>query len=68
DYEVSTPELDLLVRWLQAEPGVHGARLTGAGFGGACVALCQAGAVRAVAQSVLEKYNGAGHAGKQLVP
>lgn len=68
DYSVSTPELDLLVRWLQAEPGVFGARLTGAGFGGACVALCRSGAERQVAQSVLEKYNGAGHQGKQLVP
>ena len=68
DYEVSTPELDLLVRWLQAEEAVFGARLTGAGFGGACVALCRAGAVAEVAQSVLAKYNGAGHAGRQLVP
>jgi galactokinase len=68
DYEVSTPELDLLVRWLQAEEGVFGARLTGAGFGGACVALCRGGAVQQVARSVLEKYNGAGHNGAQLVP
>ena len=68
DYEVSTPELDLLVRWLQAEEGVFGARLTGAGFGGACVALCRADAIRQVADSVLEKYNGAGHKGRQLVP
>ncbi|HEX2548154.1 MAG TPA: galactokinase [Ramlibacter sp.] len=68
DYEVSTPELDLLVRWLQAEDGVFGARLTGAGFGGACVALCRTDAVQQVAQSVLAKYNGAGHNGRQLVP
>ena len=68
DYEVSTPELDLLVRWLQAEEGVFGARLTGAGFGGACVALCRADALRQVAESVLENYNGAGHKGRQLVP
>jgi galactokinase len=68
DYEVSTPELDLLVRWLQAEEGVFGARLTGAGFGGACVALCRADAIAQVSASVLEKYNGAGHKGKQLVP
>jgi galactokinase len=68
DYEVSTPELDLLVRWLQVEEGVFGARLTGAGFGGACVALCRMDAVHQVAESVLEKYNGAGHHGRQLVP
>lgn len=68
DYEVSTPELDLLVRWLQAEEGVFGARLTGAGFGGACVALCRDDSLRQVAESVLENYNGAGHHGRQLVP
>lgn len=39
DYEVSTPELDHLVEHLTGIPGVHGARLTGAGFGGCVVAL-----------------------------
>lgn len=43
DYEVSTPVLDELVDQLLATPGVHGARLTGAGFGGCVVALCDAG-------------------------
>jgi galactokinase len=43
DFEVSTPELDRLVASLTARPGVHGARLTGAGFGGSVVALCDAG-------------------------
>ena len=38
DYEVSTPELDLLVRILE-QSGAAGARLTGAGFGGCVVAL-----------------------------
>lgn len=68
DYEVSTPELDTLVALLQAQPGVYGARLTGAGFGGACVALCRSDAVAEVAQAVLTQYNGSGHTGKQLVP
>lgn len=68
DYEVSTPELDLLVALLQAQPGVYGARLTGAGFGGACVALCRADALGEVAQAVLPRYAAAGHSGKQLVP
>jgi galactokinase len=39
DFEVSTPELDFIVSLLQTEREVYGARLTGAGFGGACVAL-----------------------------
>jgi galactokinase len=68
DYEVSTPGLDQLVGLLQAQPGVFGARLTGAGFGGACVALCKADAVHDVAQWVLQAYRRAGGDGKQLVP
>ncbi|MEO7428899.1 MAG: galactokinase [Acidimicrobiales bacterium] len=45
DFEVSTPVLDTLVERLRATPGVHGARLTGAGFGGCAVALTEAGAL-----------------------
>jgi galactokinase len=45
DYEVSTPGLDAAVEALAATPGVYGARLTGAGFGGCVVALTQKGAV-----------------------
>jgi len=68
DYEVSTPELDHLVALLQAQPGVFGARLTGAGFGGACVALCARDAVDQVAAPVLEAYRKSGQQGRQLVP
>jgi galactokinase len=68
DYEVSTPELDRLVALLQAQPGVHGARLTGAGFGGACVALCDTHALSRVASTVLEQYRAAGQRGAVLVP
>ena len=39
DFEVSTDTLDQLVDQLEAHPGVRGARLTGAGFGGCAVAL-----------------------------
>jgi galactokinase len=45
DFDVSTPELDALVARLVALPGVFGARLTGAGFGGCVVALARPGAV-----------------------
>ena len=68
DYEVSTAGLDSLVALLQAQPGVFGARLTGAGFGGACVALCEAGALPGVATAVLAAYAAAGHSGRLLVP
>lgn len=43
DFEVSTPVLDDLVDRLLATPGVYGARLTGAGFGGCVVALARPG-------------------------
>ena len=39
DFEVSTDVLDRLVARLMDTPGVFGARLTGAGFGGCVVAL-----------------------------
>ena len=60
DFDCSTPALDDLVARLRGTPGVLGARLTGAGWGGCVVALARAGAtvdgrsVRAVgAASVL---------------
>ena len=39
DYEVSVPEVDLLVEEARIQPDVLGARLTGGGFGGAIVVL-----------------------------
>ncbi len=69
DYEVSVPELDRLVEMLQSHPGVYGARLTGAGFGGACVALCRKDLVHDVGRAVVEDYVAAGNkGGRQLVP
>jgi galactokinase len=43
DFEVSTSRLDELVARLTSTGGVHGARLTGAGFGGCVVALTERG-------------------------
>ena len=60
DYEVSTEEVDELVAALRAQPGVYGAKLTGAGFGGACVALCRAGGAQAAAQAALARYRNGG--------
>jgi galactokinase len=51
NFDNSSPELDLLVELARNIPGVLGARLTGAGFGGATVTLCQrAAAPAALAQ------------------
>jgi galactokinase len=44
-FEVSTGPLDQLVDHLESMPGVLGARMTGAGFGGCVVALARPGAV-----------------------
>ena len=68
DYEVSHPQLDRLVALLQAHRDVYGARLTGGGFGGACVALCKAGTPRAVAAQVLAVYHLDNPHGRLLVP
>ncbi len=56
DYAVSHPEVDRLVALLQAQPDTYGARMTGAGFGGAVVALVRAGQVAAVTGPALAEY------------
>jgi galactokinase len=68
DYEVSTAELDRLVSLLQEHPAVHGAKLTGAGFGGACVAICSAERIGEVAREVLGDYRRLGGSGRLLAP
>lgn len=67
DFEVSIAAVDLLVELLQQSAGIYGARMTGAGFGGACVALAEKGAGRAAAEAVLEDYGRKGHRGKLIV-
>ncbi|PST83035.1 galactokinase [Pedobacter yulinensis] len=42
-YEVSGAELDAIVSFCSTYPGVTGARMTGAGFGGCAIALLQKG-------------------------
>ena len=45
DFEVSNSQMDQAVRNMCATPGVFGARMTGGGFGGCIVALCEPDAV-----------------------
>jgi galactokinase len=56
DYEVSIPEIDLLVELAGAIPDVYGARLTGGGFGGSVVLLAKPDCGRAVATAVAARY------------
>jgi len=56
NFENSTPELDLLVSIAQKLPGVLGARLTGAGFGGATVSLCERDRAQEIAVEISERY------------
>jgi galactokinase len=55
-FENSTPELDFLVDTLTCTPQVHGARLTGGGFGGAVMALTTPQFTSADAARVAEAY------------
>ena len=58
DFEVSTPELDLLVDLL-VDSGALGARLTGAGFGGCVVALVQRNHADDLAAKTARRYRDA---------
>ncbi len=69
DYEVSTPDIDVLVEIGRRDPAIYGARLTGGGFGGATVMLAHAGKARDVAQRIAREYERrTGRRGGVLVP
>ncbi len=55
-FEVSCSELDLMVELSMSVPGVVGARMTGAGFGGCAIAVVQKGREDVLKSKVLEKY------------
>jgi galactokinase len=56
-YEVSVPELDQLVDDAISVEGVHGCRLTGAGFGGCVVALLERGAEEELLARLTEGFS-----------
>jgi len=56
DYEVSCPELDLLVEIGTGLPGCVGSRLTGAGFGGNTVHVVRTDAVEAFCEALRHQY------------
>jgi len=56
DFEVSVPEIDLLVELAQKQQDVYGARITGGGFGGSVVILARAGTGRKAGERLVEEY------------
>ena len=59
DYEVTGPELDTLVEAARQQPGVLGARMTGAGFGGCTVNLVREQDVPSFIENVGSQYRDA---------
>ena len=59
DFEVSSEALNAMTVAALRSPGCYGARMTGGGFGGSCVALVGAEAVAAFQTEALERYHAA---------
>jgi galactokinase len=59
DYEVSCTELDTMAAIARSLTGVHGARMTGGGFGGCVVALVEAAAEPDVVRDIARQYESA---------
>jgi galactokinase len=56
DYEVSAPELDVMVALARRCEGVYGARMTGGGFGGCTVNLVEAAFVESFRAAIEQGY------------
>jgi galactokinase len=59
DFEVSCPELDLLValaKEMGQDGGVIGSRMTGGGFGGCTVSLVRTDSATGIAQTIRDRY------------
>jgi len=56
DYEVSSEALDAMVASARAHPACHGARMTGAGFGGCAVAVIDAASADDFRRRVAAEY------------
>ncbi len=58
-YESGSPQLITLYKILRDTPGVYGARFSGAGFRGSCIALIDPSARASIAEAVHRRYPGA---------
>lgn len=56
DFDVSSPALDAMAQAAQQAPGCFGARQTGGGFAGSCVALVDSDRVEAFISAALATY------------
>ncbi|MBI1288132.1 MAG: galactokinase [Flavobacteriales bacterium] len=56
DCEVSCAELDLIVATLLESENCLGARMTGAGFGGCCIALVRSNAIESISSELKNSY------------
>lgn len=56
NFEVSIPEIDILVEIALEQEGVYGARITGGGFGGCIVALVKTEKADAVMNALVKEY------------
>jgi len=62
DYQVSCPELDLIVETARGCRGVYGARMTGGGFGGCAILLAEVGQAQTITTTVQQAFAAAfGH-------
>jgi galactokinase len=56
-YDVSCPELDVMVRIARSLDGCYGSRLTGAGFGGCAVSLVEKSRAENFSKQLAERYS-----------
>ena len=56
DYEVTGAELDKIAELAWAHPGVIGARMTGAGFGGCAIAIVHQTQIESFKEKITESY------------
>jgi galactokinase len=59
DYEVSCPELDLIVHLASGDPDAVGTRMTGGGFGGCTVSLVRRAGAERFAAAMQQRYHAA---------
>ena len=68
DFEVSSDALNSMTESALLSPGCYGARMTGGGFGGSCVALVDTNRIDEFRADVLERYQAESGLGGTTIP